>query len=163
MSTYDNFDFDEDDADDAQSNPLKALRKANRAKDKQIAEMQAQLEQMSASVRSQSVRDVLAEKGLNPKIAELVPKDISSAEEVANWVDTFAGLFSANESPATEQAQPEPVSPDLQAMGRIAAAQATGQPFSSDPAQIAAQIAAADSPEALSMLLFGNPNGPAAS
>ena len=160
--SYDNFDLDDDESEQ-QSNPLKELRKQNRLKDKQLSELQARLEALTESARSQSVKDVLTSKGLNPKIAAFIPKDVTSVDEVAAWVDEYADAFAPTPS-VNEAAQAAPVvDPNLAAMERIASVQSTGQPFSSDPTQIAAQIAAANSVEELNQLLFGSPNGPMAS
>lgn len=161
--SYDNFDIDEDDASDQPSNPLKELRKQNRLKDKQLSELQARLDALTESARSQSVKDVLTSKGLNPKIAAFIPKDVTSVDEVAAWVDEYADAFAPIPSETESAPAPSMFDPNLAAMERIASVQSSGQPFTSDPTQIAAQIAAANSPEELNKLLFGSANGPMAS
>ena len=164
MSDFDNYDFDDDDTPETgASNPLRDLRKQNKQKEKMISELQQQLQSMQASLRERSVKDVLSSKGLNPKIAAFIPKDVTSPEDVSAWVEEYADAFAPTAPQADEGAKaPVTTDPDLQAMNRIASVQQTGQPFSSDPAQIAAQIASAQDASALNMLLFGNPNGPTA-
>jgi TolA-binding protein len=164
----DNYDWEDDDDDFETSQPkgsndvLKELRKANRAKEKQLKELQDQLTQMQSSVRERSVKDVLESKGLNSKIAAFIPKEITSADDVAAWVDQYGDVFGAAPAVDSSEAESSPAqfNPELAALNRIAQAQSSGQPFSSDPTQIAAQIASASSVEELNMLLFKNANGP---
>lgn len=156
--------YDDDEQDD---NPVRQLRKANKEKDRQLAELKAELDSLRAATRESAVKDVLASKGLNSKIAKFIPPDVTSADEVAAWVEENADVFGGIPEQAASEGQTEPqqaaVHPDLAALDRIAATQSSGKPFSSDPSQILAQIAAANTEQELSMLLFGNPNGPMAS
>jgi hypothetical protein len=164
----DNYDWEDDDDDfetsqsKGSTDVLKELRKANRAKEKQLKELQDQLTQMQSSVRERSVKDVLESKGLNSKIAAFIPKEITSADDVAAWVDQYGDVFGATSAVDSSEAESSPAqfNPELAALNRIAQAQSSGQPFSSDPTQIAAQIASASSVEELNMLLFKNANGP---
>lgn len=164
----DNYDWEDDDDDfetsqsKGSTDVLKELRKANRAKEKQLKELQDQLTQMQSSVRERSVKDVLESKGLNSKIAAFIPKEITSADDVAAWVDQYGDVFGAAPAVDSSEAESSPAqfNPELAALNRIAQAQSSGQPFSSDPTQIAAQIASANSIEELNMLLFKNVNGP---
>ena len=164
----DNYDWEDDDDDfetsqsKGSTDVLKELRKANRAKEKQLKELQDQLTQMQSSVRERSVKDVLESKGLNSKIAAFIPKEITSADDVAAWVDQYGDVFGSASAVDSSEAESSPAqfNPELAALNRIAQAQSSGQPFSSDPTQIAAQIASANSIEELNMLLFKNVNGP---
>ena len=163
----DNYDWEDDDDDfetpsKGGTDVLKELRKANRAKEKQLKELQDQLSQMQSSVRERSVKDVLESKGLNSKIAAFIPKEITSADDVAAWVDQYGDVFGAAPAVDSSEAESSPAqfNPELAALNRIAQAQSSGQPFSSDPTQIAAQIASASSIEELNMLLFKNASGP---
>jgi hypothetical protein len=163
----DNYDWEDDDDDfespsKGSTDVLKELRKANRAKERQLKELQDQLSSMQSSVRERSVKDVLESKGLNSKIAAFIPKDITSADDVAAWVDEYGDVFGATNAVDSSEAESSPAqfNPELAALNRISQAQSSGQPFSSDPAQIAAQIASASSIEELNMLLFKNAAGP---
>lgn len=163
----DNYDWEDDDDDFETSSKggtdvLKELRKANRAKEKQLKELQDQLSSMQSSVRERSVKDVLESKGLNSKIAAFIPKEITSADDVAAWVEQYGDVFGSAPAVDSSEAESSPAqfNPELAALNRIAQTQSSGQPFSSDPTQIAAQIASANSIEELNMLLFKNAAGP---
>lgn len=160
MSEYINWDDDDTD-EDAQNVPAD-LRKAHRALKKQNKELMEKLESMNASMRDRSVKDVLSSKGLNPKIAAFIPKDITSAEDVEAWVTEYSEVFGGTVSEGGEDRQPIQDDPALQALSRISAAQSSGQTLSGDAGQMASLIANATSPEELSKLLFGNAAGPQA-
>jgi len=77
------------------SNLLKKLRQAKRADEKRIKELTEQLEGLSKVQRERTVKEVLEKKGVNPKAARLVLKDLDdvSEESVNNWLDDNAELF----------------------------------------------------------------------
>lgn len=162
-----NFDWDDDDfdADEPQGRDVPDLRKAHRALKRQYKELEDQLTAMRAQVRERSVKDVLAAKGINEKVARLIPENITSAEEVDQWVTDYADVFGIvqNQQPTADD-QPDPLteSPDAAALGRIAATQSSGEPFTGDSSQLASLISAARNPEELNRLLFGNNSGPQA-
>jgi hypothetical protein len=96
------WDEDDDDLDtdnEAQmdgSDLLKKLRKAKRADEKRIKELTEQLEGFSKTQREETVKSILAQKGVNQKAARLVLKDLDgdfSEEAVSNWLDENADLF----------------------------------------------------------------------
>ena len=157
-----NFDWDDDDAfEDAQaeSNAMKELRKAYREMKKQNKELLENLTNMKNSVRERSVKDVLASKGLPEKISKFIPEDVTSAEEVEAWVAEYGDVFGA--TPQSEE-QPAAPNPELQALSRIANVQNTGETYAGDPDQLDALIRAAQTPEELNRVLFGNALGPQA-
>lgn len=161
MSEHNDWD-DDFDADERETeNPMQALRKIERQQKTQIKELTQQLESYKSQVRERSVKDVLASKGLNEKIAKFIPAEFSSSDEIAEWVTENAEVFGG-----TPDSAPEPTSggtstdPDEAAQQRIANAQSSGSIQSGDAGQIAALIAGAQSQEELNQLLFGNPNGP---
>lgn len=162
-----NFDWDDDDfdADEPQGRDVPDLRKAHRALKRQYKELEEQLTAMRQQVRERSVKDVLAAKGISEKVARLIPENITSAEEVDQWVSDYADVFGIvqNQQPASD-GQPDPIveSPDAAALARIASVQSSGQPFTGDDAQMASLIAAARTPEELNRVLFGNTTGPQA-
>jgi hypothetical protein len=93
-------DYDEDDdqveRDGNSTSAMKQLRAADRAKAKRIAELEEQLNGLSASTRERSVKDALNSRGLNPKIAAFVPKDIEPTDEaVGKWLDEYGDVFGA--------------------------------------------------------------------
>ena len=160
MSDYSQW---EDDLEDSgETNAMKYLREAYKKAQKQNKEMAERLEQLQSSLRERSVKDVIASKGLPEKVAALIPKDITSSEDVENWINEYGEIFGVQAQSSTE-GQPATPSPELQALSRIAGAQSTGQPFSGDATQLDALIRSAQTPEELNKILFGSAAGPQAS
>jgi hypothetical protein len=102
MATNDWTDDDDfDDIDDApQSNDgsdlLKKLRKAKRSDEKRIKELTEQLETLSKAQRERVIKEVLDAKGVNPKAARFIAKDLEAdinEESVAKWLDDNGELF----------------------------------------------------------------------
>jgi DNA-binding transcriptional regulator YbjK len=95
------WDEDEDDQDtDTEvqmdgSDLLKKLRKAKRNDEKRIKELTEQLEGLSKSQRERTVKEVLEQKGVNPKAQRLILKDLDdiTEESVNNWLEDNADLF----------------------------------------------------------------------
>lgn len=162
MSGHNEWDDDYSDDDRGSENPIQALRKIERQQKAQIKELTEQLEAMRSQVRERSVKDVLASKGLNEKIAKFIPSDFSSPEEIEEWVSENAEVFGATPTQAPEPTDggATTTDPDAAASQRIAATQASGSIHSGDSGQVEALIKAASSPEELSQLLFGNTSGP---
>lgn len=156
--SYDDDDYDYDD----ESNPLKALRKENRSKEKQIKELQEQLQSLSKAQRERSLGDVLASRGLNSKIARFIPENVTSEEDVASWLDDNAELFGVTPSQPAGDESPSESDATLQSLAKIATTQSGGQAPTGDQGQIAALIAGARTPAELNTVLFGNEHGPAA-
>jgi hypothetical protein len=98
-----NQDWDDDlefeDYDDAPSrgssdDVLKKVRRAERAKDKQLKELQSELEALRKFQREATISQVLAEKGVNPKVAKFIPADIEmSSDSISNWLTDNGELF----------------------------------------------------------------------
>lgn len=94
---------DEDDDDDTSSQNqggdsdlLKQLRKANKAKDRELKELKDRLDGLSKSEAERTVKSVLEKKGVNPKAVRLALKDIDEVteENVNKWLEDNADLFS---------------------------------------------------------------------
>lgn len=158
MSEYE---WDDDDIDTNDSNAMKELRKAYKKLQAEKKELAEQLEGMQSSLRERSVKDVIASKGLPDKVAALIPKDATTSEEVEAWLAEYGDVFGVQVE-ADEPEQQTQVNPELAALNRISETQSSGQPFTNDPDQLASLINAADNPEALNKLLFGNEMGPQA-
>jgi len=106
MSNYDYEDEDDFGFDSSSSNDLvKQLRKAAKQKDKELAELKAQFEGLNKSQRERAIKDALAARGVNTKIASFIPQDIDPTEEsVSKWLDDYADVFGVN----VEQTQARP-------------------------------------------------------
>ena len=77
------------------SDLIKKLRKAKRADERRIKELTEQLEGFTKTQRESIVKSVLEKKGVNPKAARLILKDLDEVNEetVNNWLDDNADLF----------------------------------------------------------------------
>jgi hypothetical protein len=90
-----NYDYEDDDFDTDNGNDLvKQLRKANKQKEKELAELKTQFESISKSNRERAIKDALASRGVNSKIAAFIPQDIDPTEEsVSKWLEDYADVF----------------------------------------------------------------------
>jgi len=147
-SDEDDFDGNDDRGD---STAMRELRKADRAKAKRIAELESQLAERSKADRDRAVSEVLQARGLNSKIAALIPSDVEpSADAVGKWLEDFGDVFGA-------VSQQEPQDDTARQMGAVDDLSARIQPTSSGDA--ASRIASANSREELDALIFGGGRG----
>jgi uncharacterized protein with ATP-grasp and redox domains len=89
---------DDDDADtttESLSNDLvKQLRKANKQKDKELAELKSNFESLNKAQRERAIKEALAARGVNQKISSFIPEDIDPTEEsVSKWLESNADVF----------------------------------------------------------------------
>jgi hypothetical protein len=102
---------DEDDLDNETNltgdDLVKKLRKAKRADEKRIKELTEQLETLSKSQRERLVKEVLEAKGVNPKAARLILKDLDDVNEesVSSWLDDNSDLFGLKKEEQQEEQQ----------------------------------------------------------
>ena len=106
-----NYDYEDDDFDtDSSGNDLvKQLRKATKQKDKELAELKAQFESLNKAQRDRAIKDALASRGVNSKIAAFIPQDIDPTEEsVSKWLEDYADVFGyeSNQTQATPNVNP---------------------------------------------------------
>jgi hypothetical protein len=105
MSNYDYEDDDDFTNDDSSNDLVKQLRKASKAKDKELNELKAQFESLNKAQRERAIKDALAARGVNSKIASFIPQDIDPTEEsVSKWLEDYADVFGIETSQT--QAQP---------------------------------------------------------
>ncbi len=150
-----NYEYEDDDDFDFESQPesgnaVKELRKANRAKEKALKEMQAELEQLRQDRRQRTIKEVLGARGVNDKIAKFIPQDIDSDEEsVSRWLDENADVFGFETSnkPAAN-ADPK----DIQNYQRIQNTANSGVP-ADVASDLLNRITSAETPEELRKLL----------
>ena len=104
-----NFEYEDDEDEvttqDTSGNDLvKQLRKAAKQKDKELAELRAQFENVSKAQRERNIKDVLESRGVNSKIAKFIPSDLDPTEEsLSKWLDENGDVFGFQ---ATESNQP---------------------------------------------------------
>ena len=94
MSNYDYEDDDDFTTDDSSNDLVKQLRKASKQKDKELNELKAQFESLNKAQRERAIKDALAARGVNGKIAAFIPQDIDPTEEsVSKWLEDYADVF----------------------------------------------------------------------
>jgi succinylglutamate desuccinylase len=106
-----NYDYEDDDFDtDSSGNDLvKQLRKATKQKDKELSELKAQFESLNKAQRERAIKDALASRGVNSKIAAFIPQDIDPTEEsVSKWLEDYSDVFGieSNQTQATPNVNP---------------------------------------------------------
>ena len=94
MSNYEYEDDDDDYTTDSSNDLVKQLRKASKQKDKELQELRAQFDNLSKGQRERAIKDVLATRGVNSKIASFIPQDIDPTEEsLSKWLDDNGDVF----------------------------------------------------------------------
>ena len=109
MSNYDYEDDDDITQDDSSNDLVKQLRKASKQKDKELQELRSQFETLSKGQRERAIKDALAARGVNGKIAAFIPQDIDPTEEsVSKWLEDYADVFGieAGQTQATHNVNP---------------------------------------------------------
>ena len=107
MSNYD-YEDDDDFTEDSSNDLVKQLRKASKQKDKELQELRSQFESLSKGQRERAIKDALAARGVNGKIAAFIPQDIDPTEEsVSKWLEDYADVFGIE----TSQTQTPNVNP----------------------------------------------------
>ena len=109
-----NYEYEDDDDDvtttDTSNDLVKQLRKANKQKEKELAELKAQFEGVSKAQRERSIKDVLESRGVNSKIAKFIPSDLDPTEEsLSKWLvdngDVFGFQTTESNQPVVDPAQ----------------------------------------------------------
>jgi hypothetical protein len=153
-----------DDFDDYDDNGIAQVRKAYKALQRRAKELEQELSGFRSESRKRSVQDVLTSRGFNSKIADLIPSDLTSEEDISVWLDERSDVF----QPATPAGQ-EPVSDEQpngselrspEGFDQFRDAMSAGQPVAGDESQIMAMIQAAKTPDELNQILFGGHQGP---
>ena len=94
MSNYDYEDDDDFTTEDTSNDLVKQLRKASKQKDKELQELRAQFDGLNKAQRDRAIKDALASRGVNSKIASFIPQDIDPTEEsVSKWLEDYADVF----------------------------------------------------------------------
>lgn len=83
-----------DDEDDNDSNLVKQLRAQLKEAQKTKGELEKEIGMLRPQVRATSLKSVLSEIGVNPKIAALLPSDVEPTKEaVSEWLKEYGELF----------------------------------------------------------------------
>ena len=99
-----NYYADDEEDDDTTTDGVGQLRKVNRSLEKRAKELEQELSGLKSQTRQRTVKDVLQAKGLNPKIAALIPHDIEPSDEaLLKWVDEYGDVFGIQTSTSKNQ------------------------------------------------------------
>jgi hypothetical protein len=151
----DNIWDDEEDNDfesfDADTDLVKKLRKALKAEQKRNKELESTLGDLTKSQKERILKDALASRGVNPKIAQFVPSDIEASEDaIGTWLDNNGDVFGYTPSEKSKVPQQ-----DIAAMQRMDSALTGAEtPASSD--DLVNRIANAGSEDEILSILSGN-------
>ena len=142
--------YDDDEDNDTTTDVVGQLRKVNRTLEKRAKELEQELAGFKTQTRQRTVNDVLQAKGLNPKIATLIPQDIEPSDEaLMKWIEDYGDVFGI-QTPTEEK--PAEKSPEIKAQARINNIVATGTAPDIDEDAFA-KIASAKTKEDLDILL----------
>jgi beta-phosphoglucomutase-like phosphatase (HAD superfamily) len=150
-----NYEYDdEDDFTEESGDVVKQLRKVNRTLEKRLKELETESVTLKTQSRQRIVKDVLTQKGINPKVAAFIPQDLDSSEEaITNWINEYGDVFGVNtNAEESNQQQGKASTPDLSAQNRINNIVNTGMPSTPDEDSLA-KILNAKSAEELNAIL----------
>jgi hypothetical protein len=148
----DDFVNEEAETDNGPANLRKALKRAEKEK----KELSEQLAQIQSDLRSRSVKEVLASKGVPEKVAKFIPGDISTPEAVDAWLTENADVFGFQPAGTEPAPTSEETKANVAAYQRINAASQNANTPSRDQ-DLAAKIAGAKTVEELNALT-GSPS-----
>ncbi len=106
-----NYDYEDDDfeSNDSGNDLVKQLRKAAKQKDKELQELRSQFESLNKAQRERAIKDALASRGVNQKIAAFIPQDIDPTEEsVSKWLGEYADVFGFETAAETQKPSVDP-------------------------------------------------------
>jgi hypothetical protein len=101
--------YEDDDFDDVEetqdANGPANLRKALKRAEKEKKELADQLAAIQSDLRSRSVKEVLATKGVPDKVAKFIPGDVSTPEQIDAWLNENADVFGFTKPEAAQQSE----------------------------------------------------------
>ena len=151
---YEDDDFDDVEETQDQNGPAN-LRKALKRAEKEKKDLTEQLAAIQSDLRSRSVKEVLATKGVPDKVAKFIPGDITTPEQIDSWLTENADVFEFSKTEAAVQANEE-TQANVASYQRINAATQNANTPSRDQ-DLAAKLAGVKSLEELNALT-GNPS-----
>lgn len=94
--------LDDDDDDSGNSNKPDPVRAQLKKLEKDNKELVAKLAEAQKAQRKSTIKDVLTEKKLNPKLAGLIPSDVEpTTDAIEKWLADYADLFTKPEVQGT--------------------------------------------------------------
>lgn len=167
MATGNNWDIDEEDGTEPNEQQGKQPKAGGlRAHAEQVKrendELRERVEKFEAAERQRNLETAIMAKGFDSAVAGLVPKEISSDEDVTKWLETNAKLFKnakQDEQETQQESEKDELGEDAQAWGRVSRVSSSALPPTKQADTMAA-IRNAGSREDLNKVLqgFGNTN-----
>lgn len=151
---YEDDDFDDIEETTDQNGPAN-LRKALKRAEKEKKDLAEQLAAIQSDLRSRSVKEVLATKGVPDKVAKFIPGDVTTPEQIDSWLTENADVFGFSKTEEAVQADEE-TQANVASYQRINAATQNANTPSRDQ-DLAAKLAGVKSLEELNALT-GNPS-----
>lgn len=143
--------YTEDDSPRDGNDLVKQLRRKIKDQDKSIREMTERYSGLEKAHRERTVADVLTAKGINPKVARLIPSDVEpSAEALDQWISDYADVFNIPVPTSPEEAD---TSQEVAAYDRMRTIETSAASAGADPLQ--QKIANAGNEQELMALLRG--------
>lgn len=121
---FDN-DFDEETTEKPSGNDLvRQLRKQLKAEQKRLKELEAETSNLRTAQRQSVIKNVLAERGVNEKVAAFIPTDLEpTADALTQWLDQYGDVFGI----AQQQTEQQQANPSLAALRQIDAVTSNAQ------------------------------------
>ena len=127
MSNYD-YEDDEDEVTTESNDVVKQLRKANKQKEKELADLKSQFETLNKQQRERAIKDVLEARGVNKKISAFIPQDLDPTEEsLSKWLDDNGDVFGLDTTESNQPVVDQATQDAYQKMNRV-----TGQGITPD-------------------------------
>jgi hypothetical protein len=146
--------YEEDEYEEQDNGPAE-LRKALKKAQKEREAVEAELQKMRSELRSRSVKDVLASKGVPDKLAKLIPSDVDTPEQIDAWLAEYSDVFGIQ---PTEPVQPSVDEETVRDNQRINNVTSTAQNPSGEQSQHQ-KVMSAKTKDELDQLLFGQSLG----
>jgi hypothetical protein len=152
----DNYWEDEDEDDtptgvfESDTDLVKKLRKALKAEQRKNKELETSYGELTKAQKERILKDVLASKGVNQKIAQFIPSDIEASEDaISAWLDSNGDIFgyTPTEKPAVNQ-------DDINSLRKMDSV-LTGAETSASSDDLMNRIAGASSEEEILSILSG--------
>jgi hypothetical protein len=129
---------------------VKKLRKALKVEQRKNKELETSYSEITKAQKERILKDVLASKGVSPKIAQFIPADIEASEDaISTWLDNNGDVFGY-----TPSEKPKVNQEDISSMKKMDAVLTGAEtPISSDDLQN--RLANAESEEEIISILSG--------
>jgi hypothetical protein len=152
----DNYWEDEDEDDtptgvfESDTDLVKKLRKALKAEQRKNKELETSYGELTKAQKERILKDVLASKGVNQKIAQFIPSDIEASEDaISAWLDNNGDVFGY-----TPTVKPAVNQEDINSLRKMDAV-LTGAETSASSDDLMNRIAGASSEEEILSILSG--------